>query len=86
MLLPGTTAPQAEELARRILSGVDGLAIPHASATDGPGWVTVSIGLACDRPSPAASADSLMKRADAALYRRKRELGRHGLCIAAEAG
>lgn len=85
VLLPGTSSTQAEALARRILNAVDELAIPHGYAADGPGWVTVSIGLASTRPGASTNAADLVKRTDSALYERKRNQGRHGVTIATEA-
>ena len=61
----------ARIVAERLLVGVEGLAIPHGPSPYGV--VTLSIGAAStgdmDSPSPA----SLIARADAALYRAKRE-------------
>lgn len=75
ILLPGTDADGAAEVAERILAGVDMLAIPHASSPVS-GHVTVSIGLAVLRPDSQSTPHLLLDMADQALYAAK-HAGRH---------
>ena len=68
-LLPETDSFAARDVAERILSQVAALAIPH----DGNPHchVTLSIGVAVALPSGGASPESLVERADRALYQAK---------------
>jgi diguanylate cyclase (GGDEF)-like protein len=70
VLLPGTDAAGAVDVAERILAGMLDLGIPHeaSSASD---RVTVSIGLMAQVPSPGSPARTLVDDADAALYAAK---------------
>lgn len=81
VLLPTTAEAEAVRLAQGMVNALDRLAIPHAKSSVAP-HVSVSIGVASGVPSPNQSATSLLQRADAALYRRKRDLGRNGICVA----
>jgi diguanylate cyclase (GGDEF)-like protein len=67
LLAPNTGAVEARQLAERIR------AMAAAASDDGP--VTISIGIAT-ADGPRASAETLVRRADAALYEAKR-LGRN---------
>jgi diguanylate cyclase (GGDEF)-like protein len=76
LLLPHCTAAEALAQAERCRDAVDAAAIPHADSPLGA-TVTLSIGVAtiplgADEDDP----NQLVKLADAALYRAKRE-GRH---------
>ncbi|MGH8492952.1 MAG: GGDEF domain-containing protein [Moraxellaceae bacterium] len=75
VVLPDTDMDGAAEVGERILSGVDLLAIPHASSPVS-GHVTVSIGLAVLTPGGQGSAHALLDMADQALYAAK-HAGRH---------
>lgn len=69
VLLPNTDQGGALEIARRIRQEVMDLAIPHAdTAAD---VVTVSLGVACLAPAQQHNPDTLLREADAALYRAK---------------
>ncbi|NZA27754.1 diguanylate cyclase [Luteimonas sp. SJ-92] len=70
-LLPDTEAEGAERVGRRICEAVAELAIPHPAAP--AGFVSISAGAAAVLAVAGASADSLVARADAALYRAKDE-------------
>jgi diguanylate cyclase (GGDEF)-like protein len=71
VVLPNTWLAGAADLAERIRSGVQGLAITHGATERGV--VTVSLGVACMVPTPASGPSTLVEAADAALYRAKRE-------------
>jgi diguanylate cyclase len=79
VLLPGTTERGAEALAEQIRVAVAAGRIHRADGQDLKGIVTVSIGIAVGKPTE--SFEALMERADAALYRSKRE-GRNRVCVA----
>lgn len=83
VLLPDTDQDKARSVGQRILEAVDALAIPH-SASPTAAHVTVSIGLACCRPGEDMQPEDLFAAADDALYRGKREVGRHRVCAARE--
>lgn len=80
-VLPGVHPAEAARLAQAVVDAIDALAIEH-SGSSVASWVTVSIGIAGCIPSSGDDAGGLIKRADAALYRRKQEQGRHGICLA----
>jgi diguanylate cyclase (GGDEF)-like protein len=82
VLLPAITEMEALGLAQAIVAAVDALAIKHERSPVAA-WVTVSAGLASCLPSPGGSASTLVEQADAALYRRKQQQGRHGVTAAA---
>lgn len=79
ILLPGTTERGAQALAEQIRVGVAGGRIHRADGQDLKGIVTVSIGIAAGKATE--SFEALVERADAALYRAKRE-GRNRVCVA----
>ena len=79
-LLPNTDVEGARHIAERIRDAVAATRIPHeASSVDR--HVTVSIGVAATIPSAAAKRETLIERADLALYRAK-ELGRDRVEVA----
>lgn len=88
-LLPGTEISGALAMAERIRAAVAALGIPHVGS--GPDdLLTVSIGVAAAVPtglsggrSVTAAANALVRSADAALYRAKRD-GRDRCVAAAE--
>jgi len=71
LILPDTAQAGALEIAERVRSCVEALAIPHASSPGG--IVTVSLGTATLCPAAPADAAAMLRLADAALYRAKSE-------------
>jgi diguanylate cyclase (GGDEF)-like protein len=70
VVLPNTTAADAERVAERIRTAVLAREIAHA---DGPaGRLSISIGVAVARPTPDENETALLARADQALYEAKR--------------
>ncbi len=70
ILLAGCDADEAGAMARRMLDAVRDLAIDHR-ASDTAAHLTISIGVASITPGATDSPDSLLRRADEALYRAK---------------
>lgn len=70
VVIPGTPIPGAMAVAHTIRSGVEALAIPHASSSVAP-VVTISLGVASVIPAPEITAEDLVAAADQALYRAK---------------
>ena len=69
IILPGTDLAGAEVVARKILNGVENLAIPHRTSTV-KDHVTVSVGLAAlDRRM--GKCEELVRSADRGLYKAK---------------
>ena len=81
LVLPHCTAEGATLVARRCLDAVAQAAIAHGDSPLG-GGVTLSIGIAMARAG--GSAEELLARTDAALYRAKQS-GRARMCVEAEA-
>ncbi|MFM7652064.1 MAG: diguanylate cyclase [Vulcanococcus sp.] len=81
VLLPSTATAEAARVAQGIVRAIDHLAIAHADSQVAA-WVTASIGVASCTPTSTIEPVELMKRADGALYTRKKEQGRHGICLA----
>jgi diguanylate cyclase (GGDEF)-like protein len=80
LVLPEQTLDTARVAVERVRSAVEGLAIPQPAA--GPGGIlTLSAGIAAFGPGEAPTAEELLKRADAALYRAK-AAGRNQLALA----
>lgn len=75
LLLPGTDAQGAVEVAQRLLAQIDALALPHSSSPTAA-HVTISIGIAVGIPPSEKNAAQLIDDADAALYQAKHS-GRH---------
>ena len=70
VLLPGTTAEVATQLASRLLDAVSALAIPHRDS-EAAAHVTVSIGLAQLDTEHTDNFSALFEQADQALYQAK---------------
>lgn len=71
VILPGTGAAGALEVAERLRAAIADLRIPHESNTAGGGFVSVSIGVATLNAGPAGAAEApsaLVASADRALY------------------
>ncbi|HYZ62237.1 MAG TPA: diguanylate cyclase, partial [Acetobacteraceae bacterium] len=79
VLLPAAGPSEALEVAHRVRAAIRGAAILHAGS--GCGVVTTSIGVAAIEPGEPVEAAELIRRADAALYRAKRE-GRDQVTLA----
>lgn len=75
VLLPNTEIEGARKVAKRILSAIDALAIPHQSSPTAAN-LTVSIGITALRPDQWAGPKTLLDTADKALYEAKSS-GRH---------
>jgi GGDEF domain-containing protein len=67
LLLPGCDLHTAEREANRVRQAFMEKAIPHACSATAP-VVTISLGVAAIVPTHTASAESLLKAADEALY------------------
>ncbi len=72
LILPESSAHAATTIAQTILDDVRALGVPHAHSQVAP-HVTLSIGIATFYPILEGHDIDLLKRADAALYRAKRE-------------
>ena len=83
-ILGNTDAAGARVVAHRLRAAVEALRMPHQASSCAP-VVTVSVGFAAMRPTPAATAGVLVEAADAALLRAK-ELGRNRVVGDAPAG
>lgn len=69
LLVPNAGAERALDIGETVREAVLELALPHA--TSGHQCVTVSVGVACARPSPSLRPVDLIEAADAALYAAK---------------
>lgn len=69
VLLPGSDAPAAMEVAHQIQHAVQALGLPHEGAPFG--IVTVSFGVASVIPVRDQAPEELVRRADRAMYRAK---------------
>jgi len=79
-VLPNTSAEGANVVAREICDGIASLKLPHARSSIGP-YVTLSGGSATAIPSAQESPDTLILRADSALYQAKTQ-GKNRICHA----
>ncbi len=80
LLLPGLAWPQAQQVGIALCEAVVAAGIPH-QASSIAACVTVSVGLAQAWPTGTGQPQSLVLRADEALYQAK-EQGRNQLCVA----
>jgi diguanylate cyclase (GGDEF)-like protein len=80
VLLPGASQSDALRTAKRIQDFISEENIPH-SASDVADRVTVSQGVLSVQPDEDVDPGVLIDRADAALYRAKRE-GRNAIAVA----
>ena len=76
--MPGADRAAAMTMAEDLRAACEAQAIPHPKSPVGP-VVTISLGVDSCIPSIESSAESLVARADAALYRAK-EAGRNRMC------
>lgn len=81
-ILPGTALAAAETLAREVATAVCRLTIPRGGTAD-DGLVTVSIGVAAVTPTGGHGVQTLVGRADRALYAAK-AAGRNCVMCAGE--
>jgi len=82
LCLPGADGSQAGSVAERLRKRVEEMEVvfPDGSRSI---RITASFGVACFLPEPQESIDSIIKRADEAMYRAKNE-GRNRVCMAGE--
>jgi diguanylate cyclase (GGDEF)-like protein len=76
--MPEATLENAERRAQEICDGIRRLQIEYQARSLGP--ITVSIGVSCLRSVGEGSGLALLKAADIALYRAKRE-GRNRVVV-----
>jgi len=82
-IAPTTDGAIALNMAWKICEALQSLALPHEMS--GFGWVTASIGVAAIVPEQKLSPDMLIKAADEALYRAKKQ-GRNQAVLAVTDG
>lgn len=85
VLLPATETASAQMLANRLCRAVAGMQIPHCENPEGAGVVTISGGVSsadATVPKEVPMPESLLRAADAALYKAKHE-GRNRVAVAA---
>lgn len=70
LLLPDTTATQAQAIAQQVLRDIQALQISHLQSTTSD-IVTASAGICAMVPSPTCQLNYLIKKADQALYQAK---------------
>jgi diguanylate cyclase (GGDEF)-like protein len=70
IILPGAGADATVRVGEQARAAVEALRLPHAASP--PGVVTVSIGCASAVPRSSDPPDTIVGRADAALYAAKR--------------
>jgi len=75
IVLPGTDAEAALDIAHGLLESIDNAGIEHSESSTAP-VITVSIGVSAVIPSQDFTSSDLIQTADKALYRAK-ELGRN---------
>jgi diguanylate cyclase (GGDEF)-like protein len=78
-VLPATSLAGAEHIAGSILAALAGRGLQHDASAFGV--VTVSMGVACAYPGLEDAPETLIARADAALYAAKRS-GRNRIHVA----
>jgi diguanylate cyclase (GGDEF)-like protein len=78
VLIPAADPEAAMRFAEELREAVEARAIPHPTSTVSP-VVTISLGVAACIPSADSPSSSLVRKADAAMYRAKRE-GRNRVC------
>ncbi len=81
VVMPGTTAEQALQVAETVRAAIQDAQIAHASSPVAS-VLTVSLGVAVGTPQSSDMPDRLLQAADAALYEAKRQ-GRNRMVLAA---
>ncbi len=88
LLLPNFSAARALATGETVRTAIQDLGMPHSTSVYQQ--VTVSVGVACTRPSDAQAPKDLIEAADAALYaakhRGRNAVVEHGLVRAGDAG
>src|SRR3954469_25095800 len=88
LLLPNFNIARALATGETVRTAVQDLGLPHATSVYQ--YVTVSVGVACTRPSDAQAPKDLIEAADAALYaakhRGRNAVVEHGLVRAGDGG
>ncbi|MBE7385272.1 MAG: diguanylate cyclase [Leptolyngbya sp. SIO1E4] len=79
IVLPNTHLQGAAAIAQHLQMALQHLQIDHLQSEVSP-FVTVSLGVACQLPTPGTAAERLVWEADVALYRAKRR-GRNRCCL-----
>ncbi len=77
-VLPDTDQNGAMNVGENLRKAIQSLNIPHAHSQVAP-FVTISSGVSCAVPDHTTSPETIIKAADAALYRAK-ETGRNRVC------
>ncbi|OHD80020.1 MAG: hypothetical protein A3J97_15365 [Spirochaetes bacterium RIFOXYC1_FULL_54_7] len=80
VLLPGTYAAGAQQVAKRIVQSIAELSISHAASDVAP-VVTICVGVATLIPSADDTPEKLVKHADACLYKAKQAGRNRVVCI-----
>lgn len=71
IVLPGTKLQEAAKLAEKLRARIESKQIPHASSKVSP-YLSISLGVASCVPTIGSEEESLISRADMALYEAKR--------------
>lgn len=79
LILPGIALEEAHQMALNLLRSIEAERIEHEHS-DHHGHLTISIGVACDIPSETLTIQDLIRNADEALYRAKKQ-GRNRVCV-----
>lgn len=80
IVLPNVTLEEAENLSEIIRSKIENMKIEHRLSNISP-YITASLGIASNNPSPNSSPEELLQTADKALYNAKLK-GRNTISIA----
>ncbi|KAF3883841.1 MULTISPECIES: diguanylate cyclase domain-containing protein [Nostocales] len=80
VVLPNTNKSGAIKVTQLIQRSIQKLNIPHTRKNDCQSIVTVSLGVAIQRPTSQSSAQSLIDAADKALYKAKEEGRNRWVC------
>jgi len=80
IILPGTSAADAEQFAQSVRLAIAALKVPHPASPIAP-FLTVSIGVATGTRERCSTPETLQGTADLALYEAKRS-GRNRVCVA----
>jgi diguanylate cyclase (GGDEF)-like protein len=79
LILRDADQPGAQRVAERIRATVENLRLPHPASRTG--IVTISAGVAAQRPEEGGDGNRLVAAADRALYTAKQQ-GRNRTCLA----